>query len=302
MLSVRFCGRDFTLHEIEEIRRIIGGPDKPHRSAIARAVCERFHWVKADGGLKVVSCSVALNRMDARGWITLPPPRSPAPRPGPVVLTPASDPGPRIEGMRGALGPLEFRQVRGAAQSRLWNELMVRYHYAGYCRLAGAQLRYLVYADDTLLAALGFGAAAWSTFDRDAFIGWSPQQRATRLHLVVNLARFLICPWVRVKFLASSLLGQVARTLPTDWASRYRYTPQLLETFVECDRFSGTSLRAANWICVGETVGRGKMDRQHNGPVTSFKSIWVYPLAPRFREVLCAPDLQAATPPTRGRS
>ena len=205
-LSVRYCGRDFTQQDIEDIRAIIASPESPHRAAIAQAVCQRFNWLKPDGGLKVVSCSVVLKRMQADGLIALPPPRRPGtPPPKAPSLTAASDPQPLLEGVRGDLGPLELRQVRQPAESRLWHELIVRYHYAGYCRLAGAQIRYLVYADGRLLAALGFGAAAWRVYDRDAFIGWSDDQRAARLHLVANLARFLICPWVRVKFLASSM-------------------------------------------------------------------------------------------------
>jgi hypothetical protein len=291
MLSVRYCGRNFTLQDLEDIRAIIAVPEKPPRSAIAEAVCRRLHWLKPDGGLKVMSCSVALQRMHADGWIDLPPPRHRGPTPHKApLLTAASAPQPPLEGTRGDLGPLELRLVREPRQSRLWHELIARYHDAGPCRLAGAQLRYLVYADGRLLAALGFGAAAWRVYDRDAFIGWSDEQRATRLHLVVHLARFLICPWVKVKFLASSILAQAARQLPRDWQARYAYRIQLLETFVACDRFGGTSFRAANWTCVGETVGRGKRDRLHHQPTTSFKSVWVYPLDPRFRQVLCAPD------------
>lgn len=291
LLSVRYCNRDFTLRDLEDIRAIIASPENPHRAAIARAVCLHFNWRKPDGGLKVMSCSVALKRMDAHGWIALPPPLHPGSPPykGPK-LTAASDPQPMLEGHRGDLGPLELRRVREPGDARLWNELIARYHYAGHCRLAGAQMRYLVYANGRLLAALGFGAAAWRVYDRDAFIGWSDQQRVARLHLIANLARFLICPWVNVKFLASSILAAAARQLPREWEARYAYRVQLLETFVECDRFAGTCFRAANWTCVGETVGRGKCDRLHNGPTTSFKSIWVRPLNTRFRDVLAAPD------------
>ncbi len=189
--------------------------------------------------------------------------------------------------MRGDLGPLELRPVRQPAQSRLWNELIARYHYAGYARLPGAQVRYLAYADNRLLAALGFGAAAWRLYDRDAFIGWSDEQRATRLHLVANLARFLICPWVKVRCLASSLLAQAARQLPADWQARYAYRVLLLETFVECDRFAGTCFRAANWTCVGQTQGRRKLDRHHlrDKPI---KDVYLYLLHRRFRDHLCS--------------
>ena len=299
-LSVRYCARDFTLLELDEIRGIIAAPERPCRAAIARAVCERFQWRKPDGGLKTMSCAVALLRMHAAGLIKLPEPLHAAPPlPRVPTFTAATDPGPVISGTRGDLGPLELRQVDGLTQSRLWNELIARYHYSGYRRLPGAQLRYLIYADGRLLGALGFGAAAWRTYDRDAFVGWSDEQRVARLHLVVNLARFLLCPWVNVKFLASSVLGQAARTLPQAWVRRYHYKPLLLETFVECDRFAATSLRAANWVYVGETMGRGKMDRQHNRAVTSFKSVWVYPLDRRFRDGLCGVDRPTAA--QRGR-
>ncbi len=153
MVSVRYCGRDFTPEDLDGIRAIIASPERPHRTAMAQAVCRLFNWVKPDGGLKVVSCSVALKRMQADGLIERLPPKAPP-------LTAASDPQPLMEGVRRDLGPLELRRVTQPAQSRLWREWIVRYHYAGFCRLVGAQMRYLVYADGRLLAALGFGAAA----------------------------------------------------------------------------------------------------------------------------------------------
>ena len=168
MVSVRYCGRDFTSQDLDGIRAIIASPERLHRTAIAEAVCRLFNWVKPDGGLKIVSCSVALKRMQADGLTELPPPRCPGPPPPKAPpLTAASDPQPLIEGVRRDLGPLELRRVSRPAQSRLWHELIARYHYAGFCRLAGAQMRYLVYADGRLLAALGFGAAAWHVYDRE---------------------------------------------------------------------------------------------------------------------------------------
>ncbi len=175
---------------------------------------------------------------------------------------------------------------------------LARHHYLGSRPLAGAQLRYLVYAEQRLLAALGFGAAAWRLLDRDDFIGWDDAQRLARLHLVVNNSRYLIMPSVKVRMLSSSILAQVARQLPRDWEQTYHYRPVLLETFVECDRFRGTSYAAANWSFIGETTGRGKFDRHHSSPKT-FKSIWVYPLHRRFRDILCAPlpDTAVVGPP-----
>lgn len=132
---------------------------------------------------------------------------------------------------------------------------------------------------------LGFGAAAWKTAPRDDFIGWTRAQRESRLHLIVNNARFLILPWVASKHLASKLLGLAARRLASDWHSRYGYRPVLLETFVEKPRFAGTCYKAANWLHLGDTQGRGKLDRDRlsNLPI---KSVWVLPIARCFRKAL----------------
>jgi len=164
----------------------------------------------------------------------------------------------------------------------MWNELIDRYHYLGYHPLPGAQLRYLAFSGSQVLAALGFGAAAWKVAPRDEFIGWSSEQRVDNLALIVNNARFLILPWVESKNLASRLLSMVARQLPPHWETRYGYRPVLLETFVE-QRFRGTCYRAANWIHVGKTQGRGKLDRHHRFEIP-VKEVFLYPLRRDFRE------------------
>ena len=165
---------------------------------------------------------------------------------------------------------------------------MARYHYLGYTPLPGAQLRYVIEADNHRVGALGVSAAAWKVAPRDRWIGWSIPQREQRLALVVNNSRFLLFPWIQIRYLASSVLGLLARQLPIDWAARYGYRSVLLETFVERNRFAGTSYRAANWIEVGDTQGRGKLDRHHRH-AEPVKSIWVYPLNKRYRAVLTAP-------------
>ncbi len=141
----------------------------------------------------------------------------------------------------------------------MWNEYIERYHYLGYTPLPGAQLRYFVSMDKQILALLGFGASAWQVAPRDNFIGWDHEQRRKGLPLIVNNARFLILPWVQSKNLASKILAMIARQLPINWCERYNIQPVLMETFVEIGRFSGTCYRAANWIHVGQTKGRGKL-------------------------------------------
>ena len=171
-------------------------------------------------------------------------------------------------------------------QSHLWNEYIDRYHYLGYQPLPGAQIRYFAREGDRTLALLGFGAAAWKTAPRDQFIGWTREQRKRQLHLIINNARFLILPWVHSKNLASKVLAMATRRIADDWQQYYNYSPAMVETFVETPRFNGTCYRAANWIHLGETKGRGKLEKQHKARLAK-KSIWVYPLVRDYRTLLC---------------
>ena len=286
-LARRYCGRNFTAAEIDRIRWMITSEPKPHRLQLSRMVCREFGWLRVDGGLKDMSCRVAMLRMDRDGLITLPPPQkkngngNTRPR-----LTSASDPGAAITLPAGKLGKLSFKQVTKGKGSLLWNELIQRYHYLGHTPLPGAQMRYLVYGGSDLLAALGFGAAAWKVAPRDSFIGWSPEQREKNLHLIVNNARFLLLPWVTSRNLASRILAGLARQLPHDWLTRYGYQPALLETFVEKNRFRGTCYKAANWIHAGQTQGRGKLDHTHQ-PLLPIKAIFLFPLHKHFLPILC---------------
>jgi len=235
-----------------------------------------------------MSCRVAMLRMERDGLIELPAPRRTngngrrKPR-----VTSASDPQLSITVPVGELGDLEFRQIQGRRESSLWNELVERYHYLGYEPLAGAQIRYFVFGRSRLVAALGFGASAWKVAPRDRFIGWTHEQRILNLQFVVNNARFLIMPWVRSQNLASHLLSRVVKRLPQDWESRYGYRPVLLETFVG-EQFRGTCYRAANWIDVGQTQGRGKLDRWKRCALP-VKRIFLYSLCRGFRRRLCTP-------------
>lgn len=284
----RYCGRPFTPQDMEQIRALIAAHPSARRAELSRRVCEMLGWLKLDGKLKAMSCRVAMLRMQRDGLITLPAPRhlhgNGRKR---FAISSRSNPEFPIEAPVGALGSLELRCVRNAKDSSLWNELVERYHYLRYTPLPGAQLRYLATSQGRLLAALGFGAAAWKVAARDDIIGWTHDQRVRHLHLVVNNARFLILPWVRSKNLASTLLALAAKRLPEGWQARYGYRPVLLETFVNSQRFRGTCYRAANWIHVGRSQGRGKLDRYHRRTLP-VKDIFLYPLAKDFRQILCS--------------
>lgn len=288
--SARYCGRFFSSEEILRIRQMIAEDKKRNRTAISRMVCQEFHWYKHDGGLKEMSCRVALLRMQRDGLILLPEPQGKNAN-GKITVqtTPATD-SPAIPirlDVSHLQQPLCIKPVETKAHSRLWNEYIARYHYLGHAPLPGAQMRFLVTHEETILACLGFGAAAWSVAPRDLFIGWTREERQRNLHLVVNNARFLILPWITSRNLASMILAAASKALPTLWEQRYKYRPVLLETFVETQRFKGTCYKAANWKHVGTTQGRGKLDIK-NEYALPLKEIFLYPLQKHFRVALTA--------------
>ena len=271
------------------IRTLIAEDPSRHRFALSQLVCERLDWRRANGQLKDMSCRVAMLRMHRDGLIQLPAPRR---RHGNGTLhrrrTAQAEPQLPIIARVDELPELQVRPLADRREALLWREYVDRYHYLRYTPLPGAQQRYLVTSGRQVLAVIGFGASAWKAAARDRFIGWSVAQREARLHLVVNNARFLILPWVQVRNLASLVLAHSSRRLPDDWQARYGYRPVLLETFVQSDRFAGTSYRAANWRHVGQTQGRGKLD-VHRTHALPRKDIWLHPLRRDFRRRLCAP-------------
>jgi hypothetical protein len=284
----RYCGRIFSTAELDQIRRLIAANPAASRAQLSRLVCGELGWSREDGRLKEMSCRVAMLRMQTDGLLHLPAPRNGNHNGKPwhrrTVLAEPDAPL-RADGPR-ALGTLQLQRVSYRAESQLHNEYLDRYHYLGYQPLPGAQLRYFVRAGGRLVALLSFGAAAWKTQPRDHYIGWTPAQRQEHLHRVVNNARFLILPWIECKNLASSILARAARQITADWPIQYGYRPLLLETFVEQERFRGTAYQAANWLCLGQTTGRGKLDVHHQAQLP-IKTVWVYPLDRHFRRVLC---------------
>ncbi len=280
----RYCGRDFHDHEIALIRHLIAEDPGRTRARLSQLTCRALAWYKADGGLKEMSCRVAMLRMQDDGLIVLPAARCKRPD-ATVRITADTDPDEAIQQPVRALMPIRLHRVQNKSDSRLWNEYIQRYHYLGHKPLPGAQMRYTVFSRNQPVALLGFGAAAWQTAPRDHYIGWSHEQRKTNLPLIVNNARFLILPWIQSKNLASMLLAKAARVLPGHWQERYGYRPVLLETFVEKQRFKGTCYKAANWVYLGQTKGRGKLGPSGKQSVP-IKDLWVYPLDRRFRDAL----------------
>jgi hypothetical protein len=293
LIQVTFCGRTFTAQEVELMRTVAHDCARLGVTEIARTACELLEWKRPNGGLKNHECRQLLERLQAEGVLRLPALRSLGGR-GPRrvdISPPRWEPEP-VACAVGECEPLELALVEGRAESRAQRaprrEHVERYHYLG-CRVPfGANLRYWVRNGDRELACLLWTSPAWKMEPRDAWIGWSDEQRQGNLQKIVNNGRFLILPWVRVKGLASKILALSARQMPHDWQTRYGHRPLLPETLVDANRFRGTCYRAANWICVGQTAGRGRMDREHKAYGQAIKDIYVYPLVRDARQRLCS--------------
>jgi Domain of unknown function (DUF4338) len=288
---LRFCGRTFSGQELGLMREIARDYAGLAVTEIARTVCELLEWKRANGRLKDQECRQLLEYLRDQGWLRLPAVRNSGPRgPRQIRLGEASAPQARVEGSAGEFEPLELQLVERRQESQLWTELIERHHYLRYRVPVGANLRYLVRSPrsgEQVLACLLWSSPAWKMAARDHSIGWNAEQRAHNLQLIVNNSRFLVLPWVHIQGLASKILAQSARQLPIDWEQRYGYRPLLLETLVDARRFRGTCYRAANWIHVGQTSGRGRMDREHKTHGQAVKDIYLYPLARNTRQRLC---------------
>lgn len=287
-----FAGRTFSVQELQLIQEISRDYQSLGRTEISRTLCELLEWRRPNGRLKNHECRLLLERLQELGAVSLPEIR-PLGRRGPraVELTPQSEPEQEIVGSAGEFQPLQLEVVDGSSSdSRLWQELMERYHYLHYRVPVGANLRYLVRSSacpERALACLLWASPAWKMAVRDRWIGWTEEQRRRNLQLVVTNARFLILPWVHIKGLASQILSLCARQLPADWERRYGYRPRLLETLVDANRFRGTCYRAANWVVLGQTQGRGRMDRHHDSDRSAPKDVYIYPLCRNVQQRLC---------------
>ncbi len=288
-----FSSSDFRL--IEEIAR-----DFPALSLteLASTLCELLDWKRPNGKLKYKECRAALEQLQAEGQVSLPAVRKTAPsRPRTIFLSNQSDARPPLTGTAGDFTPLLLERVEGDNLSSLWNQFIDRYHYLRFRVPFGANLRYLVHSErrpGEYLACLLFSSPAWKMAPRDAWIGWNDEQRKRNLQYIVANSRFLILPWVSARGLASKILSLAARQLPQNWLQSYGYRPLLLETLVDPARFRGTSYRAANWIRLGQTQGRGRMDHDHRARGRAVKDIYVFPLCRDARRRLCQSPPPAA--------
>jgi hypothetical protein len=290
-LSVQYLGRVFYEEELVEIRDIVKDCSGLSRNELANTVCELFTWKRQNGRLKTMECRQLLDYLDEKGLLQLPKLRnvSTKERKKGVVQTSTSDPTPPVTGTLRDVAPVTLVRVDTREARQLWYEYVDRYHYLGYRIPFGASMRYFIESrkgDPKVLGCLQFSSAAWRMAPRDRWIGWDNQQRTRNLQRIVNNSRFLLLPWVQVRNLASHVLSLLPGVLPGDWFEMYGYDPVLLETLVDTARFRGTCYRAANWIHLGTTTGRGRMDENRRKDGLIPKEIFVYPLSTKFRDEL----------------
>ncbi len=281
------CGRAITRRELGEIQETIALFGNLSRKELTHTICEHLDWRTPSGTNKWDACLNMLKLFEKKGYLTLPQKQKQTkPNTIQVKPSPRTDPEPSITCKLKELGKIRLIQTSTRDQTLLWNEYTARYHYLGYKKPFGYSIRYFLQSPDHLLGCLLFSGAAKAIGPRDKWIGWSNQERLQNLAWVINNSRFLIFPWVKVKNLASHVLGQACRQISEDWQRKWGFSPALMETFVDPKYYPGTSYKAANWIHIGMTTGKGLV-RKNKSYETSPKKIFVKPITPHFRQQLC---------------
>jgi len=277
---------EMTETRIEEVKAIIEENPGLSRTQLSKLICAMWDWRSPNGMPKDISCRDMLRFLEGKGLIQLPPPKLTAnftSRRHTLHLNHDMTP---IECSLDDLLPLQICLPAGKDAIATFKSYLDQYHYLGCSGTVGENMKYIVYSrKGAVVACLLFGSAAWSCRDRDRFIGWDGARRKAALHLLTNNTRFWIPQWVKVPYLASHTLSLILRRLSGDWEAVYGHSLAAVETFVDRSLFRGICYRAANWIHLGTTTGRGR-DGGHHDAILPKKDIYLYPLNKEYREKL----------------
>jgi hypothetical protein len=286
MLPITIRKRTITEADLPPVQATINTHWDKGRKHISKVLCEAWNWRQPNGRLKDMACRELLLTLSRKGLITLPPRLISAHndkrnRSIPIIKIKQTP----LNGIPSEFQPVKLRLVRNTTLEPLYNSLIEQHHYLGYKQIVGNHLKYIAFIGDQPVACIGWGSAAWSVKSREAFIGWDKSTKDKNLHFIVNNTRFLILPWVSIKYLASKVLALCANRISDDWFNVYNHPLYLLETFVEKNRFKGTCYKAANWNSVGQTKGIAKRGHDHlfHGNI---KDVYLYPLGKNFRKRL----------------
>jgi hypothetical protein len=285
----RFCGREFTAEDVSLIQEVVETCAGISRLELAHTVCELLEWKRPGGGLKARECRDLLEQLESQGVLTLPDKKSCGSSKPRKSIAPAEEGQVHSEfiGSVEEFAPLDVQLVESQQQRLLFRQLLSRYHYLGYAMPYGARLQYLAYVSRPRREVVGcvqFSSPAWRMKVRDQWIGWDDVTRKLRLQHIVNNSRLLVV--ARIRNLASMMLSCALKRLRADWRRQYGVDPWLVETLVDRQRFYGGCYRAANWTVLGETSGRGRMDRTHQRHGAQVKTVLVYPLVKNTRRRL----------------
>ena len=289
-----------TPQDLEAARQTVRCCSGLSRTEVARTICEHWGWVTASGSYQVTACLKVLEEWEERGLLRLPGKRRMTrwntDRACGAVPTQRTQPGALLVGELPTAGSVGLEVIQSRERGQLWNEYVDRYHYLGYRQPFGCHLRYFMVSPAGVLGCVLLAGAAKALAARDQWIGWDRRCRQQNLPWVINHTRLLIFPWVRVRHLASQVLGQLARRVQPDWQARWGYEPLLMETFVDPDKFPGTCYRAAGWRALARTTGRG-LARAGQRYQSTPKLIYVQALAADFRQRLCGGPLPRRVEP-----
>jgi len=280
-----FSGRTFCSEDIELIQWLSKTYPKLSRRELAATVCELLNWTTPAGMPKVQQCTAFMSELESENIIQLPVKQMRTVRKGMSQIAAIEFDTKEITGDVGCYEPISLTIARSNDEQKKWKAYVNQYHILGYKQTFGSRLKYFIQSGKDEIGCIQFSASSWALEERDKWIGWSVEDKKERLHLIVNNSRYLIFPWVKLKNLASKALSLVARQIQEDWLREFCYAPVLLETFVDSEYFRGTCYKAANWVCLGKTKGRGRTFR-NNSPLLSRKDIYVYPLQKNFKACL----------------
>ena len=295
-VGITQSGREITVQEIEEIKETVSMFWRLSRKELAQTIAENLQWYRASGTNKVDAALKLLEKLESQGVLQLPEKRTipkPTIKKG-ISITEETEPQPEIACKLKELYPVELEIVKDKDIVALWKEYVSRYHYLGYKRPFGYTLRYFIKSELGRLGCVLFSGAAKSIGARDRWIGWTEKHRLRNLVWVINNSRFLIFPWVRVKNLASHVLGRISRQIRLQWQESWGYSPVLMETFVDPAHYQGICYKAANWQYLGMTTGQGLV-RKGKSYTTSPKKIFIKPLVKNYRDLLCSEKLVGRT-------
>jgi len=287
-IKITYYNRQITTKDIEFIKDLIQSNPGQSRWFISRELCRLWNWRQRNGALRDMVCRGLLKKLEDNGHIIQPPKKRDTNNPfinrkPPQLVT--VDKSPLSCNLK-SIHPIELRSVRKTKYEKLYNSLIHEYHYLKYAQPVGENFKYIAFSDNRPIGCIGWSSPAWYIGCRDRFIGWEPDCRQKNLHLIAYNTRFLVLPWIKVANLASHLLSLNAAAISQDWFNFYKHPVYFLETFVDTAKFKGTCYKAANWIYLGQTTGRGRLD-QINRQNRSIKDVYGHPLCKDFRGYLC---------------